>query len=261
LEVQKRPGSNVSNGEHPNLPTLQIQNWPVTTGKVGVAGIEAINAIANRKQRHPYSANPHFFPGARRLNALERHRITRGLVTMFLDEPPQFLRGRGGPGKAAIQTCHHLARESGATQCKRKCLPTRRVEHGWQHWWPVLREYFSPNNPVAVTVDALAQLSHVAITAVSLNKLTQFRRGEVTPNKTAVQTRQRPTCGEFGASILCNRKGTQPCGPEYWRLVGGAKAARDELLTAALGAPAHAERGGVWTKWRIGFVLQGQHAD
>jgi hypothetical protein len=64
LKVQERAEGNVGNGEHDSLPTLQIHNWPVTTGKVGVAGIEAINAIANRNQRHPYSANPHFFPAA-----------------------------------------------------------------------------------------------------------------------------------------------------------------------------------------------------
>jgi hypothetical protein len=83
---------------------------------------------------------------------------------------------------------------------------------------------------------------------VSLNELAQFYRRNVSPNKTAVQTRQRLGCGEFGASILCNRKGTQPCGPEYWRLAGAAKTARDELLAAAFRALAHTERGRVATK-------------
>jgi hypothetical protein len=83
---------------------------------------------------------------------------------------------------------------------------------------------------------------------MSLNKLAQFHCGKVSPNKTAVQTRQRLCCGEFGASILRNRKGAQPCGPEYWRRAGGAKTARDELLTAAFRALAHTERGGVATK-------------
>jgi hypothetical protein len=167
---------------------------------------------------------------------------------MLLDEPPQFFRGRGGPGKAAIQARHSLAGEPGATQSKRKRLPTRRVEHGWQRYAPVLRDYFSPGNAVAVTVEALAQLNQAAIPAMSLNELAQFHRGKVSPNKTAVQTRHRLGCGEFGASILCNRKGAQPTGPEYWRLAGGAKTARDELLTAAFRALAHTERRGVATK-------------
>jgi hypothetical protein len=77
---------------------------------------------------------------------------------------------------------------------------------------------------------------------MSLNELAQFHRGKATPNKTAVQTRQRIGCGELDASILCNRKGTQPCGPEYWRLAGGAKTARDETLTVAFRALAHTER-------------------
>jgi hypothetical protein len=83
---------------------------------------------------------------------------------------------------------------------------------------------------------------------MSLNKLAQFHRRKVSPNKTAVQTRQRFCCGESGASILCNRKGAQPTGPEYWRLAGGAKTARDELLAAAFRALAHTDYGGVATK-------------
>ncbi|MEI6396329.1 MAG: hypothetical protein WCT12_35145 [Verrucomicrobiota bacterium] len=43
LEVQKCAEGNAGNCEHDGLPTLQIENWPATTGKVGVAGIEAIN--------------------------------------------------------------------------------------------------------------------------------------------------------------------------------------------------------------------------
>ena len=151
LEVQKRAEGNVGNGEHDGLPAPQVENWPATAGKIGMACIEAINAIADRNQRHPYAANPHFLPAARQLSALERHRIAGCFVTMLLDEPPQFLRGRGGPGKAAIQARRSLARESGAAQCKRKRLPTRRVEHGRQRYAPVLPDYFTSGNSVAVT--------------------------------------------------------------------------------------------------------------
>jgi hypothetical protein len=73
---------------------------------------------------------------------------------------------------------------------------------------------------------------------MSLNKLTQSHRRKVSPDKTAVQTRQRLGCGELGANILGKRKRAQPSGSEYWRVAGGAKTARDELLTFAPGAKA-----------------------
>jgi hypothetical protein len=91
MEVEKRAEGNVSTREHRSLPALYIENRSVTTKKVSMAGIQAVNTIAYWNQRHPYSANPHFFPVARRFSALERHRIVWRQVTFSLYETPEFL--------------------------------------------------------------------------------------------------------------------------------------------------------------------------